>query len=294
MDTLDGMKTVVAVVETGSFTAAGERLDMSKALVSKYVGEVEEKLGARLFNRSTRRLAITEAGQNYYDRVLPLLEEYSELVDDMAGEQAMPKGILRISAPVTFGESHLSPLLAEFIDLYPQLNIDLQLTDRKIDMLQEGVDVVIRIGGVDESNLIARQINSYPLVLCASPEYLAKNGIPQSAEALYQHTCIVDSNFRVGNHWPMADEHGNSVVIDVASKISVNSPRAVNEIAVHGGGIALITSTLIEKELASGQLVPILTQYKMMEFGLFAIYPHRRYVSKKVRAFVDFMYQKFA
>ncbi len=294
MDTLDGMKTVVAVVETGSFTAAGERLNMSKALVSKYIGEVEEKLGARLFNRSTRRLAITEAGQNYYDRILPLLEEYSELMDDMAGEQAMPKGILRISAPVTFGESHLSPLLAEFIAMYPQLTIDLQLTDRKIDMLQEGVDVVVRIGGVDESNLIARQINSYPLVLCASPEYLARNGYPQSAEELYQHTCIVDSNFRVGRHWPMVDEHGNSVIIDVASKIAVNSPRAVNEIAVHGGGIALITSTLIEKELATGKLVPLLTQYKMMEFGLFAIYPHRRYVSKKVRAFVDFMYEKFA
>ena len=294
MDTLDGMKTIVAVVETGSFTAAGERLDISKALVSKYVGEVEDKLGARLFNRSTRRLAVTEAGKNYYDRVLPLLEEYTELVDDMAGEQAMPKGTLHISAPVTFGESHLSPLLADFVALYPQLSIDLRLTDRKIDMLQEGVDVVVRIGGVDDSSLIARKIRNCPLVLCASPAYLEARGAPQNATDLLQHCCIVDSNFRVGNQWPFTNPHGEAEIIEVESKVAVNSPRAVTEIAANNGGIALITKLFIEKELASGALVPILTDYKMMEFGMFAIYPHRRYVSKKVRAFVDFMYQKFA
>lgn len=294
MDTIDGMKTVVAVVETGSFTAAGDRLSMSKALVSKYIGAVEDTLGVRLFNRSTRRLAITEAGKSYYDKVLPLLEEYGELVDNMAGEQSKPRGLLRISAPVTFGESFLGPILAELTATYPDLNVDLQLTDRKIDMLQEGIDVVVRIGGVDDSNLIARKINSYPLVLCASPAYIEKQGCLKSANDLRAHGCIVDSNFRVGSHWPMTNTKGEMEVIEVNSKISVNSPRAVKEIAVNHGGIGLITKILVEKELNSGELIVLLPEYKMMEFGLFAIYPHRRYVSKKVRAFVDFLYEKFA
>lgn len=139
MDTLDGIKTVVAVVETGSFTAAGERLGMSKALVSKYVGEVEASLEVRLFNRSTRRLALTEAGKNYYEHALPLLEEFIELVDNVTGEQSNPRGLLRISVPVTFGEMKLSPLVPRFLEQYPDLQVELQLIDRMIDMLEEGV-----------------------------------------------------------------------------------------------------------------------------------------------------------
>ena len=294
MDTIDGMKTVVAVVETGSFTAAGDRLNISKALVSKYVGEVEEALGVRLFNRSTRRLAITEAGQNYYDKVVPLLEEYGELLDNVAGEQSVPRGLLRISAPVTFGESSLSPVLPELFQRYPDLNVDLQLTDRKIDMLQEGIDLVIRIGGIDDSSLVARQINSYKLTMCASPEYLSKQGAPQNPQDLTQHKVIIDSNFRIGRQWPLISSDGESHVVEVTSRVAVNSPRAVKELAVNSGGIALIPHFVIAEELKKGVLKEILADFHTLEFGMFAIYPHRRYVSKKVRAFVDFLYEKFS
>ena len=147
MDTLDGIKTVIAVVETGSFTAASERLGMSKSLVSKYISEVEARLDVRLFNRSTRRLALTEAGNSYYQRALPLLEEFAELVDSVTTEQAAPRGSLRINVPVTFGEMKLSPLLPKFLEQYPDIQIELQLTDRKIDMLEEGVDVGNDTGG---------------------------------------------------------------------------------------------------------------------------------------------------
>ena len=294
MDTIDGMKTVVAVVETGSFTAAGDRLNISKALVSKYVGEVEEALGVRLFNRSTRRLAITEAGKNYYDKVVPLLEEYGELLDNVAGEQSVPRGLIRISAPVTFGESSLSPVLPELFQRYPDLNVDLQLTDRKIDMLQEGIDLVIRIGGIDDSSLVARQINSYKLTMCASPEYLSKQGAPQNPQDLTQHKVIIDSNFRIGRQWPLIAPDGESHVVEVTSRVAVNSPRAVKELAVNSGGIALIPNFVIAEELEKGVLKEVLTDFRTMEFGMFAIYPHRRYVSKKVRAFVDFLYEKFS
>jgi DNA-binding transcriptional LysR family regulator len=293
MDTLDGIRTVIAAVETGSFTAAGERQGISKALVSKYVGEVESRLGVRLFNRSTRRLSLTEEGQRYYDQAVPLLEEFSVMVDNVTGAQSAPRGLLRVSVPQTFGEMSLSPLIPKFLETYPDLCLDLQLSDRMIDMLEEGIDVVIRIGGVDDSSLIARQIKTLPLTLCASPEYLAQYGEPTKPEDITQHTCIIDSNFRIGKHWPIVDPEGQTTSIEVSSNIAVNSPRAVKEIAIAGGGIGMIPHFIIESELQKGVLKEILPGYSTLEFGLFAIYPHRRYLSKKVRCFIDFLMDEF-
>jgi DNA-binding transcriptional LysR family regulator len=294
MDTLDGLKTIVAVVETGSFTAASERLGMSKALASKYVGEVEDKLGVRLFNRSTRRLALTEAGRSYYERALPLLEEFAELVDNVTGEQSNPQGLLRVSVPVTFGEMKLSPLIPKFLARYPDMRVELQLLDRMIDMLEEGIDVVIRIGGVDDSNLIARHIKSLPLILCASPQYIQEHGQPRCAQDISEHNCIIDSNFRIGKQWPIISPDGVTDSIAVTSKVAANSPRAVKEIAIAGGGIGMIPRFIVEDAFAEGSLVEILPGYSTLEFGLFAIYPHRRYLPKKVRCFIDFMIEEFS
>lgn len=293
MDTIIGIKTIIAVVETGSFTAAGERLSISKALVSKYVGVVEEQLGVRLFNRSTRKISITEAGKNYYERVVPLFDDYSELVDNLAEHETSPRGQLRISAPVTFGESDLSPFLPEFISKYPDLTIDLHLSDKIIDMLEEAIDLVIRIGGVDDSNLIARQITTFPLVMCASPKYIEIHGQPNNAKELEQHTTIIDSNFRIGFSWPLLSQVGEPSVAHVKSHISANSPRAVKEIALANGGIGLIPEFVIAKELTSGKLIRVMENYKTLEFGMFAIYPHRKFVPRKVRAMVEFLIEKF-
>jgi DNA-binding transcriptional LysR family regulator len=294
MDTLDGMKTIVAVVETGSFTAASERLGISKALASKYVGEVEARLGVRLFNRSTRRLALTEEGQRYYDQALPLLEGFSALVDQVTGEQTAPRGLLRVSVPVTFGEMKLSPLIPKFLALNPEMQIDLQMSDRMIDMLEEGIDVVIRIGGVDDSSLVAKSIATLPLVLCASPAYLDEFGRPTTASAVAHHNCIIDSNFRIGKHWPMISPEGQTSSIEVSSRVAANSPRAVKEIAIASGGIGMIPRFIVEDELRQGTLEEVLPGYTTLEFGLFAIYPHRRYLSKKVRSFIDFLVTEFS
>ncbi len=294
MDSLDGLKTVIAVVETGSFTTASERLMISKALVSKYVGEVEEKLGVRLFNRTTRRLALTDAGKTYYERALPLVEEYEELLDSVTGEQSTPKGNLKISVPVTFGEMQLSPIISKFLKAYPDIQINIQLTDRRIDMLEEGVDVVIRIGGVDDSNMVARQINTYPLVLCASPDYLEEHGYPKKPSDITNHACIIDSNFRIGKQWPLVSPDGTVEIIEVTSKIAANSPRAVMEIAKSGGGIALIPGFIVKDTIAEGLLLEVLAGYSTLEFGLFAIFPHRRYLSKKIRCFIDFLIDEFS
>lgn len=294
MDTLDGLKTVVAVVETSSFTAASERLGISKALVSKYVGEVERSLGIRLFNRTTRQLALTEAGRRYYQQSVILLEQYAALVDNVTGEQSKPRGLLRISAPVTFGEMQLSPLLPEFLALYPDLQIELVLTNNAIDMLEEGIDVRLRIGGVDDSNMIARHLTTFPLVLCASPTYIQQQGLPKTPQQVAEHRCIIDSNFRIGKQWPIISPQGHAETIDVRSTIAANSPQAVREIAIAGGGIAMTPAFIVEDAINDGRLVTILPEYTTLEFGLFAIYPHRKYVAKKVRCFIDFALAHFS
>jgi DNA-binding transcriptional LysR family regulator len=294
MDTLDGLKTVIAVVETSSFTAASERLGMSKALVSKYVGEVENKLDIRLFNRTTRRLALTEAGRRYYEQAVTLLEQYSALVDNVTDEQTKPRGLLRISAPVTFGEMQLSPLLPKFLALYPDLKIELILTNNAIDMLEEGIDVRLLIGGVDDSSMVARHLKTFPLVLSASPEYIRKNGLPKTPQQVTEHCCIIDSNFRIGKQWPIISPQGNAHNIEVKSSISANSPQAVMEIAIADGGIAMCPSFIVEDAIKDGRLITILPGYTTLEFGLFAIYPHRKYVAKKVRCFIDFALEQFS
>jgi len=294
MDTLDGLKTVVAVVETSSFTAASERLGISKALVSKYVGEVENKLDIRLFNRTTRKLALTDAGRRYYQQSVTLLEQYTALVDNVTGEQTKPRGLLRVSAPVTFGEMQLSPLLPKFLDLYPDLKIELVLTNSAIDMLEEGIDVRLRIGGVDDSTMIARHLKTFPLILCASPSYIQRHGLAKTPQQVAEHTCIIDSNFRIGKQWPIISPQGEADTIDVQSVVAANSPQAVREIAIAGGGIAMIPAFIIEDALRDGRLIAILPEYTTLEFGLFAIYPHRKYVAKKVRCFIDFALEQFS
>ncbi|OUS27490.1 LysR family transcriptional regulator ['Osedax' symbiont bacterium Rs2_46_30_T18] len=294
MDSLDGLKTVVAVVETNSFTAASERLGISKALVSKYVGEVESQLGVRLFNRTTRAVSLTEAGRLYYQDCVALLEQYSAMLDSVTGDSTQVRGLLRISAPVTFGEMKLAPLLPKFLRLYPQLQVELVLTNAAIDMLEEDIDLRLRIGGVDDSNMIARHLNTFALVLTASPAYIKEYGLPKTAQQVAEHRCIIDSNFRVGRQWPIISPTGEAQTISVSSAIAANSPQAVREIAIAGGGIAMTPDFIVEDAIDSGLLIPILARYTTLEFGLFAIYPHRKYVAKKVRCFIDFAIEEFA
>ncbi|TEW46444.1 LysR family transcriptional regulator [Psychromonas algicola] len=294
MDTFDGLKAVIAVVQTGSFTAAGERLGLSKALVSKYVAQVEKQLGVRLFNRSTRRLALTEAGNIYYQDAMPLVESITQLTDKVSGAEADPSGLLRVSASLTFGDTCLAKALPEFLAHYPNLQVELQLSDRKVDMLEEGIDLVIRIGTVDDSTLVSKKINTFPLVLCASPDYLAQHGMPKYPDDIKQHNCIVDSNFKIGKQWPFMDERGLQGVMSINSNVSVNSPRSVKEFALAGVGIALVPKYIVEDALNNGSLQLVLPEYRMQSFSMYAVYPHRKYLAQKTRSFVDFLIENFS
>jgi DNA-binding transcriptional LysR family regulator len=223
-----------------------------------------------------------------------VVDNYSLLLDSVTEMQGVPQGKLCISTSVTFGDTLLAPILSSFLDKYPQLSIDLKLSDQKIDMLKEGVDVVIRIGSVDDSNLIAKKINDLALVLCASPDFIQRQGAPQSIAELAQYNCIIDSNFKIGNKWPFIDKSGHVELVSVNSNVSVNSPRSVLALAISGTGIALLPRHIANRAIDNKDLVVLLSRYSTASFSMYAIYPHRRYLTKKVRCFIDFLMMEFS
>ncbi|WNO10757.1 LysR family transcriptional regulator [Teredinibacter sp. KSP-S5-2] len=293
MDTLDGIKTIVAVVETGSFTAAGERLGLSKALISKYVGTVENQFGVRLFNRSTRKIAPTEAGVKYYNQSLVLLSEFSSLVDVVSEKKGVLKGSLKISTSVTFGELLLAPKLPLFIETYPDLHLDVQLTNRKIDLLEEGVDLAIRVGETVSSNLISRKLSEFSFKLCASPIYISRYGAPQNPSELTSHQCIIDSNLTIKSKWPFKTCEPLEESVEVQPIITINSPQTIRKLAVKGLGIALLPTFMIQDDLHTGKLIELLPNQTNLSFSLYAIIPHREYIPNKVRLFIDFLTKQF-
>ncbi len=289
MDTLDGLKTIVGVVETSSFTAASERLGISKALVSKYVGEVEADLGTRLFNRTTRQVSATQAGMAYYEQALILLEQYQVMLDKVHLDHSEPSGLIRISAPVTYGEQTLSALVSRFLQKYPKIKVDIKLTNGPVDMLEEGIDVRIRIGEIEDSNMVAKKLSHHTLILCASKSYLETKGQPETIEQLKHHNCVLDSNFKMAHLWPFKHISGEITQVSINSNFSVNSPKAVQKAVLSGAGIGLIPDFIIEDDLNAARLIHLLPNYQVMSFGLYAVYPHRKYLAQKIRCFLDFI-----
>jgi DNA-binding transcriptional LysR family regulator len=216
------------------------------------------------------------------------------LIDTVTGEKTNPRGLIRISTSVTFGDNVLAPKLQLFLKQYPYLKVEIQLTDRKIDMLEEGIYAVIRIGSVDDSNLIARKINHFPLVLCASRAFLKEHGIPKKVPDLLKVNCIIDSNFKIAKQWPFTDKNNHTQTITINSNIAVNSPRSVLALAISGAGIGLIPKFIAQDALDRGSLVEVLSDYQTISFGMYAIYPHRRYLPQKVRCFIDFLNEQFS
>ena len=292
MDVLTGMRTYAAIVTTGSFTAAAERLGISKALTSKYLGQLEEHLGVRLLNRTTRKLNMTEAGQAYYSRCRQLLDELDELEAAIRDQQEAPQGKLVISAPTTFGEARLTRAIAEYLDQHPRVVIELLLADRYVSLVDEGFDLAIRIGNLADSSLIARRLTSTPIILCAAPGYLAQAGTPQHPAELQSHHCIIDTNFDSPENWPFHVD-GKRVSIKINGQFRVNNALAAREMALAGQGIALCPGYVLEKDLKAGRLTALLDHYNPLDYGIYAVYPHNRHLAAKVRSFVDFLIRHF-
>ncbi len=293
MDTITGMRTFCAVAEARSFNKAALSLGMSAALTSKYIAQLEARLGVRLLNRTTRSLALTQTGSEYLSRCKTLLSEFDAMEDSIQDANAAPKGHLLISAPRILGETYLMDLVADFLALHPEITIEVKLSDRFVNIIEEGFDLVIRGGALKDSSLIARKLAPSDIVHCATPAYLAAHGTPKHPYDLTEHRCIVDSNFESQSHWAFV-EHGERISVAVSGPIIVNSAFACRKLALRDLGIMHTPSQMVAKDISDGRLVHILQEFDLSNTALYVVYPHNRHLSAKTRAFVDFLVGYFA
>ena len=292
MDKLDCMRAFVAVVEAESFTQAAASMQISKALVSKYVGALESTLGVRLLNRTTRRMSVTDSGKAYYERCMSVLQDIDEIEAALRSEHSQPEGILRINAPVSFSELTLMPILSDFTQRYPDVTVKLELADRFVDLIEEGVDMAIRIGALPDSSLVVRKLTEMRMFLCASPAYLASEGVPHTPNALAEHYCIFDSNYKHKGKW-IFEQDEQQIIVPIRSQIIVNSARAVHELLLNDKGISLLPSFVVETDIKEGRLVRLMQDYEVEPTGVYALYPHRKHLSAKVRLFIDDLVHAF-
>lgn len=288
MDRLACIRAFVSVVEAGGFSEAARRQRVSKALISKQVGQLEDHLGVRLLHRTTRRVSPSSNGRAYYEQCKPLLEELNALDASVRSRDRDLQGDLRITAPTTYAEMHVMPVISRYARVYPQVRIELDLTDRFVDLVEERIDLAIRIGALQESSLVSRRIGETRLYLCAAPSYLEAHGIPRKLEDLRGHACIVDSNHPDGNLWKLDSEQGsNSIRVD--DRIQVNNAGAARELVVAGNGIGLLPSFAVERDIASGRLRRVLAGHGTEPIGIYALYLHRKHLSPKVRSLLDML-----
>ncbi|CAO3360192.1 Transcriptional regulator, LysR family [Azospirillum palustre] len=292
MDRLDDMLAFIKVVDTKSFTAAADRLNLSKSVVSRRIGELENRLGARLLNRTTRKLSLTEVGQAYYERCTRILADLEEAEQAVADLHAAPRGRLRLNAPVSFGIMHLAPAVAEFLERYPAIEIDMDLNDRTVDLVDEGYDLAVRIGRLRDSSLIARRLAPARMALCASPAYLQKHGVPQTPDELGGHACLIYTNVPTPDLWPFIVD-GEMRSVRVSGPIRSNNGDLLREAAASGVGFIMSPTFLCGQALARGELVSVLHRHVPSEVSVNAVYPQNRHLSPKVRVFVDFLVQRF-
>lgn len=287
MDVFAAMKLYVAVIDGGSFAAAAARLDVSRAMVSKQVQKLEEHLGTRLMNRTTRRLSMTETGRAFYERSVQIVADVEE-AEQIAGQMTtMPQGVLRVTIPLSYGQHRLASTIGAYTQAYPMVQLDISLSDRKVDLIEEGFDVAIRIGALPHSDLIAKKLGAEYSIVCAAPSYLARCGTPATPSDLSRHACLAYSLTGSGLDWRFTSPDGE-VIIPVAGPIRADNGDIIRLAAVTGAGIAFQPGFIVEEDIAAGRLVRVLPDWQSAELGVYAVYPSRKHLSAKVRTFVDF------
>jgi DNA-binding transcriptional LysR family regulator len=287
MDIIDQLRAFVATAQTGSFTAAAEQLGVSNRLTSKYVAELETRLSARLFQRTTRKVGLTPAGEDLLARAPALLDDLDETLAVVARGSRGLSGVIRISAPITFGEIYLVGMLDRFAQDNPELIVDLRLSDRYVDLATEGFDLAFRMGRSDMLSLKVRKLGSFTSVLVASPDYLVRHGTPQSPTDLVGHVCIVDTNRRSPRRWSFLND-GSQIVVNVEGRFQVNSARAAVQLAINGLGIAYAPRFAACDALEKGQIKAILGNFITESGPLTAVYIEGRELPRKVRALIEF------
>ncbi|MEI9402797.1 LysR family transcriptional regulator [Mesorhizobium argentiipisi] len=293
MDTLTRMRAFIDVVEAEGFSAAARKIGRSKALLSKYVRELEDELGALLLNRTTRQFSLTEAGHAYYQRASEIVREVDSLAEAVRQSSGDVRGRIKLSAARTFADAPIGQSLVDFARQHPDIVLDIHLDDRFVDLVEEGFDLAVRISRLENSSLIARRLAPFSVRLCASPELMAKHGKPTRPQDLANMPCIVDTNGRSLSNWRFKGEGEDSISVAVSGPIEVNSPIVARAAALSGLGFAMLPDFVAAPDVASGKLVTALDDRLLAGTGIFAVYPHRRYLPAKVRVLVDFLVQWF-
>ncbi|MBB6357735.1 LysR family transcriptional regulator [Aminobacter aganoensis] len=289
MDRLECVRMFVAVMEAGSFARAAERLRTSPGQASKLVSRLESELGVRLLNRTTRALAATEAGQAYFERMRVLLADFDAVEDSVRNTSGTPSGRLRLTAPVSFGATQLAPVLVEFAQQFPQIELDISFSDRVVSLVDEGFDVAIRIGSPADSSLIARHLCEARIVVCVSEAYLREHQVPSVPNDLKSHDCIIDTNFREPGVWAFRETDGTEPLVEVTGRLRFSNAEVALTAAEAGLGVARAPSFIAGPRFRAGRLVPLLREFEPKPLSVYALYPPGRHLAIKVRVFVDFL-----
>ena len=292
MDKLLEMQVFAAVVDAGSFVGASDALEMSKPAVSRYVAELESRLGVRLLNRTTRKLSLTEEGDVFYARCKALLDNVEEAEAEITARKGEAAGLLKVTAPQTFGLLYLAPLWALFMARHPKVRVDVMLSDRVTDLVEEGFDLAVRIARLPSSSLVSRKLATTRMILCASPAYLKRRGQPKTPADLVNHEIASYSLLSMGETWEFDGPDGH-VVAPVSPRLRSNSGDTCRAVALAHGGIILQPSFLVGADIRAGTLVELMPEFRSIRLDMFAVYPSRKFVSPKVRLLIDFLVETF-
>lgn len=289
MDTLVRMRAFVEIADAGGYSAAARKMGRSKALLSKYVRELEDELGARLLNRTTRQFSLTEAGNIYLNSAIDILSRLEEMQENVRDSGNGLTGRLRITAPIAVDGQRLAVPLAMFATQNPDIKLDVELSDKIVDMVEDGFDVAIRIGRLDSSSLIAKRLAPFRLIICASPKFLKNYPAIKEPKDLADVPVVLDTNYRGKNNWSFVGADGVQFTQAVQSIMEINNPLSCKEAALQGLGVAMVPEFAIGNEVENGELISLLDEYMAKDAGYYVVYANRRHVPAKVRAFVEFM-----
>jgi DNA-binding transcriptional LysR family regulator len=286
------MAIFARVVETKSFSEAARRLGLSKSVISKQVTQLEKSVGARLLNRTTRAMSLTEAGGVFYEYCARIVETLEEAKDAVGQLHSEPRGLLRVSAPVAFGTMHIAPALADFLSQHPDVQVDMEIKDRFVDLADERFDVAIRITREPGPNLVARRLATVHRRICATPGYFKRHGVPKTPRDLERHNCLTYTYFNPQDPWRLRGPEGD-ISVTASGNLRLNDDEALSEAVLKGLGIALLPTFIVGKDLQAGRLKAVLSEYVAPERHIFAVYLPTRHVSPKLRAFIDFLVERF-
>ncbi|MGZ8191131.1 MAG: LysR family transcriptional regulator [Methylococcaceae bacterium] len=288
MDKLTSMNVFVRVAKAGSFAAGARELGISRAMATKHIMQLEGSLGTRLFNRTTRSLSLTDVGGSYLERCQQVLLDVEEMEAAVTHLQTEPRGVLKISAPPVIGATHITRAIAQFLKIHPDLTVELILQSSPGDLIDEGIDIAIYLGELADTSMVARKLASSSLVVCGSPDYLARHGIPETPDDLLNHNCLVNWSSSPGNKWQFKSETGVAV-INVSGRMQANVADAIRTAALDGLGLVMLASYVVGRDIEKGRLKVVLENYTLPPLDIHAVYPHRKYLSAKVRRFMDFL-----